>query len=191
MTGSSGAAGSMEPFLDRLDTPVYVVTAHAGGERAGCLVGFAAQGSIRPARFMVWLSKVNRTYRVARSAPRLAVHLLGRDQYALAELFGGETGDGVDGSGRRVDKFARAAWTPGPGGVPVLDGVPAWFVGQVEGRVDAGDHVGFLLGPIASGAGDGPGGPGGPGGTGGTGGPREEPLRLSDVSHIAAGHPAG
>ncbi|MGN9817667.1 flavin reductase family protein [Streptomyces tauricus] len=170
----------MEPFLDRLDHPVYVVTAGAGGERAGCLVGFAAQCSIRPARFMVWLSKVNRTYRVARSAPRLAVHLLGRDQHALAELFGGETGDDVDEDGRRVDKFARAEWTPGPSGVPVLDGVPAWFVGQVEGHVDAGDHVGFLLAPIASGS-DGRGG-----GTGGVGG---EPLRLSDVSHIAAGHP--
>ncbi|MFC8198677.1 flavin reductase family protein [Streptomyces sp. NPDC057298] len=168
------AAGSMEPFLDRLDHPVYVVTVEAGGERAGCLVGFASQCSIGPTRFMVWLSKANRTFRVAASARLLGVHLLGRDQYALAELFGGETGDGVDESGRRFDKFARAPWAPGPGGVPVLDGVPAWFVGRVEELTDAGDHVGFLLSPVASG-----------------GGAHEgEPLRLSDVIHIDAGHPA-
>jgi flavin reductase (DIM6/NTAB) family NADH-FMN oxidoreductase RutF len=167
----------MKPFLDRLDPPVYVVTVEAGGERAGCLVGFASQCSIRPPRFVVWLSKANHTFRVARSARRLAVHLLGRDQQALAELFGGESGDSVDASGRRLDKFARAAWTPGPGGVPVLDGVPAWFVGRVEEHTDAGDHVGFLLDPVAAeNAGQSPGHAG-------------EPLRLSDVNHIAPGHP--
>ena len=169
---------AIESFVDRLDHPVYVVTVEAAGERAGCLVGFASQCSIRPFRFMVWLSRANRTFRVARSAERLGVHLLGRDQYALAELFGGETGDSADGAGRRLDKFARVAWAPGPGGVPVLDGVPAWFVGRVEGRTDGGDHVGFLLSPVG-------------GGTRETGdATRERPLRLSDVSAIDAGHPA-
>ncbi|NGO06211.1 flavin reductase [Streptomyces sp. HC44] len=157
----------MQSFVDRLDHPVYVVTAAADGERAGCLVSFASQCSIKPARFMVWLSTLNRTFRVARSAERLAVHLLGRDQYALAELFGGETGD-------RVDKFARAAWTPGPGGVPVLDDTLAWFVGRVEGQVETGDHIGFLLSSVAGET---------------RGRPEQELLRLSDVADIPAGHP--
>ncbi|THA68726.1 flavin reductase [Streptomyces sp. A0958] len=119
---------------------MYVVTAEAAGERAGCLVGFGSQCSMRPARFLVWLSKLNRTYRVAARADRLAVHLLRRDQDDLAQLFGGETGD-------RTDKFAHIPWHPGPGGAPVLDEAPAWFVGRVENRVDGGDHVGFLLAP--------------------------------------------
>ncbi|MEV0223208.1 flavin reductase family protein [Streptomyces sp. NPDC050704] len=175
----------MESFVDLLDYPVCVVTAAADGEaegereRAGCLVGFASQCSIRPVRFMVWLSKANRTFRVARSAERLAVHLLGPDQYALAELFGGETGDSVDESGERVDKFSRAPWTPGPGGVPVLDGALAWFVGRVEGLTDAGDHVGFLLSPVA----------GSDEASGRAGRTGQEPLRLSDVGGITAGHP--
>ncbi|MER7729181.1 flavin reductase family protein [Streptomyces sp. NPDC096323] len=133
----------LDPFTDALDCPLYVVTAEAAGERAGCLVGFGSQCSIRPARFIVWLSKANRTYRVAARADRLAVHLLSRDQDRLARLFGGETGD-------RTDKFAEAAWHPGPGGAPVLDEAPAWFVGRVETRVDGGDHVGFLLAPEAA-----------------------------------------
>lgn len=159
----------LDAFADTLDGPVYVVTvAGASGERAGCLVGFASQCSIRPPRFMVWLSTLNHTFRVARTASHLAVHVLGRDQRALAELFGGETGD-------RTDKFARAAWTPGADGSPVLTGVPAWFVGRIERRIDGGDHMGFLLAP------------------GEVSPPLPDPpalLRYGDVRAIAPGHPA-
>ncbi|MFH9670822.1 flavin reductase family protein [Streptomyces sp. NPDC017405] len=143
-----------------------VVTAVAGGERAGCLVGFASQCSIRPPRFVVWLSKANRTYRVAGAAQHLTVHLLTRDQRDLAELFGGETGD-------ETDKFARTGWREGHAGAAVLDGVAAWFVGIVLDRVDGGDHVGHVLDPVEWGEG------------------RDGPLlRLSAAATIEAGHPA-
>lgn len=159
----------MEEFLDRLDYPMYVVTAVAGQERAGCLVGFASQCSMVPVRFMVWLSTANRTYRVACSAEVLAVHQLGRAQYDLAERFGGRTGD-------EVDKFAGVAWHEGPAGTAVLDGVPAWFVGRVEGRTEGGDHVGFLLSPLDAET------PVPPSGKGAL-------FRLSDSEGIDAGHP--
>ncbi|MFF4443900.1 flavin reductase family protein [Streptomyces sp. NPDC001502] len=132
----------LDPMTDVLDGPVYVVTAASGGERDGCLVGFASQCSIDPPRFTVWLSIANRTYRVAREAECLTVHLLHRDDRALAELFGGETGD-------EVDKFARVAWRPGEAGSPVLEQVRIWFTGRIEGRIEGGDHVGFLLAPAA------------------------------------------
>ena len=93
-------------LVSELDYPMFVVTTAAGGERAGCLVGFATQSSIDPPRFLVCLSKQNRTYRVARDADLLAVHSLPADATDLAELFGGETGD-------RVDKFAQCDWRPG------------------------------------------------------------------------------
>jgi flavin reductase (DIM6/NTAB) family NADH-FMN oxidoreductase RutF len=106
-------------------------------------VGFATQCSIEPPRFLVCLSKSNRTYRVAREADALAVHFVPAGAEPLAELFGGETGD-------RVDKFSRCAWRPGPGGVPLLDACPNRFVGAVRGRANAGDHVAFVLEPIAA-----------------------------------------
>nr|WP_229816305.1 flavin reductase family protein [Streptomyces lucensis] len=144
-----------------------VVTAVADGERAGCLVGFASQCSIHPPRFTVWLSKANHTYRVARAAHHLAVHLLSRDQRDLAGLFGGETGD-------EVDKFALLDWEEGPGGTAVLPGAAAWFAGAIIHRTDGGDHVGFVLDPVRWGGG------------------REGPLlRLSDTYDIDPGHPAG
>lgn len=126
-----------------LDYPMHVVTAAADGERSGCLVGFAAQCSIEPPRFAVWLSKKNHTFRVANKAQHLGVHFPGPDDHALAELFGGETGD-------EVDKFARVAWREGPEGVPVLDDLPTWFVGRVSERFDSGDHVCFMLVPVAA-----------------------------------------
>ncbi|MEV8068642.1 flavin reductase family protein [Streptomyces sp. NPDC014748] len=155
--------------VDRLDPDMCVVTARAGGERAGCLVGFSSQCSISPPRFVVWLSKENRTYRVAERADRLAVHLLTRGQHALAELFGGSTGD--DG----VDKFARVRCSERDGAAVVLDDAPVWFVGRIVTRVDGGDHVGFLLDPVER---------------GGTGAADEPVLRLSDTLGISPGHPA-
>ncbi|WP_412080705.1 flavin reductase family protein [Streptomyces sp. SCL15-4] len=169
-TADSGgpAAGpeELDGFFDRLDPDMCVVTAVAGGERAGCLVGFASQCSIRPPRFVVWLSKANHTYRVARAAQHLAVHLLTRDQRDLAEHFGGRTGDDAD-------KFAWPGWREGPAGAVVLEDVAAWFVGTVLHRVDGGDHVGHVLDPVGWGEG------------------RPGPLlRLSDAATIEAGHPA-
>lgn len=138
-------ASGFDPFISALDPTMVVVTAEAAGRRGGCLVGFATQCSIEPARFLACLSVRNHTYRVAREASHLAVHLLadGR-QPGLARLFGEETGDDVD-------KFSRCRWQEGPGGVPVLDGCPAWFVGAVVGQVPLGDHVGFLLEPVTGG----------------------------------------
>ncbi|MEW2635232.1 flavin reductase family protein [Streptomyces sp. NPDC048389] len=159
---------AVDGFSDLLDPPVYVVTAAAGGERAGCLVGFASQCSLTPVRFAVWLSKANHTYRVACRAPFLGVHLLDREQHGLARLFGGETGD-------RVDKFTRARWEPWGEDVPLLGDACAWFVGRVEERADWGDHVGFALAPVDGGA---------------RSVPRGSVLTLRDVIDLDPGHPA-
>ncbi|MET7480369.1 flavin reductase family protein [Streptomyces sp. NPDC005648] len=157
-----------DAFTDRLDPEMCVVTAAVGERREGCLVGFHSQSSMDPVRFTVWLSKANHTYEAARAAGCLGVHLLTREQHDLAVLFGGECGAGVD-------KFARVRWTPGFGGAVVLPDAAAWFVGRVEGRLDAGgDHVGFVLAPVQ------------------WDGRHEGPLlRLRDALDIDPGHPAG
>jgi flavin reductase (DIM6/NTAB) family NADH-FMN oxidoreductase RutF len=134
------ATTAFEDTVRLLDYPMFVVTANGGGERSGCLVGFAGQVSIDPGRFLACLSDKNHTYRVACSTDRLAVHLLGRNQLPLARLFGEQTGD-------EIDKFAQCSWRPGPDGVPVLEDALAWFSGPILQRVPFGDHVGFLIEP--------------------------------------------
>lgn len=124
--------------------PAYVVTLRHGDRLAGCLVGFAGRVSIDPPRFLACLSERNRTYRLAADgAEHLAVHLLPPERRDVAELFGGQTGD-------ELDKFARCAWHEGPCGQPLLDACPDRFVGRVLERIALGDHVGFLLEPVAA-----------------------------------------
>jgi flavin reductase (DIM6/NTAB) family NADH-FMN oxidoreductase RutF len=135
-------AQAFESIVGRIDYPMYVVTAVSGSERAGCLVGFATQCSIDPARFLVCISDKNLTYRVLDGAGAMAVHLVPEGAARIAELFGGETGDDAD-------KFARCEWRAGPEGLPLLADCPSWFAGRIVERVRVGDHVGHVIEPIA------------------------------------------
>jgi flavin reductase (DIM6/NTAB) family NADH-FMN oxidoreductase RutF len=130
-------------LMGNVDYPMLIVTTAVEEERAGCLVGFATQCSIDPPRFLVCLSEKNRTFALARASGALAVHFPGQDRGDLVELFGGETGD-------EIDKFARCAWHPGPRGLPLLDGCPRWFAGEVTDTRTLGDHTGFVLEPFAA-----------------------------------------
>ncbi len=132
---------SFQRLVAQLDYPMFIATVAAGGERAGCLIGFATQCSIHPARFLAGISDKNRTYRVASGADSMAIHLVPENATELAELFGGETGD-------ELDKFERCEWRPGPGDVPLLDACPNRFVGRILERVDFGDHLGLVLEPF-------------------------------------------
>ncbi|MFN2626394.1 MAG: flavin reductase family protein [Mycobacteriales bacterium] len=145
---------------------MYVVTTVAGDERAGCLVGFVTQCSIRPPRFLVCLSKSNRTYAVALRAEVLAVHLLDANAMATVRLFGEQTGD-------EVDKFARCSWSAGPERVPILDDAYGWFAGRLLSHVDGGDHDVFLLEPIA-----------------GESRRKGTPVMFQQVKDLEPGHPA-
>lgn len=127
-------------WLAGVDYPVFVVTVAHNGQRDGCLVGFTTQASIDPPRLLVCLSTANRTYKLARRAATLAVHLLDAGQRDLAELFGGTTGD-------EIDKFSRCRWEAGEQGLPLLSDSAGWMIGTVLARIPLGDHVGFLLTP--------------------------------------------
>jgi flavin reductase (DIM6/NTAB) family NADH-FMN oxidoreductase RutF len=149
---------------------MVVVTAAArdDGELSGCLVGFTTQCSIHPVRSCVWLSTVNHTFGVAARTDTLVVHVLRAGDHEVARVFGEETGD-------CIDKFARVAWTAGPDGAPVLDGVD-WFGGRVIDRIDdGGDHVAHVLEVMDIGRAD---------------RAHEPQLGYQQTKDLAAGHPA-
>jgi flavin reductase (DIM6/NTAB) family NADH-FMN oxidoreductase RutF len=158
---------AFDELMSGLDQPLVVVTTVHDGERAGCLVGFHVQCSIEPRRYAVWLSKANHTFRVGIHSDVFAIHLLGRDDRELAELFGTTTGD-------EADKFTRCDWHPGPGDVPLLDGCPNRIIAQKHTLLDDGsDHVCLVVEPIrVDGGGD------------------FAPLRLSEAGHLDPGHEA-
>jgi flavin reductase (DIM6/NTAB) family NADH-FMN oxidoreductase RutF len=132
-----------DQLMRELDPAMLIVTAASGDQVGRCLVGFATQASISPPLFAVMLSERNRTFRIAREAPCLGVHLVDAEESSLAELFGGETGDSFD-------KLGQVEWAPGPDGVPLLACCPNRFVGRVSERHRVGDHVLFLLTPITA-----------------------------------------
>jgi flavin reductase (DIM6/NTAB) family NADH-FMN oxidoreductase RutF len=126
------------PLVAAVDYPLYVVTACAGDEASGCLAGFITLSSIKPAQFLICISKLNHTFGTARSSGGLGLHLLGSDQRDFASHFGELTGD-------EVDKFEGIAWSPGQTGAPILSECAAWAEGPTIGRMDAGDHEAFLI----------------------------------------------
>jgi flavin reductase (DIM6/NTAB) family NADH-FMN oxidoreductase RutF len=131
-------------LVSHLDNPMLVVTVASEQGPAGCLVGFATQCSIRPPRWYVGISKLNRTFDIAAGADLVIVHVLGAANAGLAKLFGEQTGDDID-------KFSLCEWRPGPDGqTPVLTECPRWFAGEIMERVDPGDHVGLILAPVAA-----------------------------------------
>lgn len=142
MAEQDAVSDRFNALVGGLDYPMFVVTAADGTQRAGCLMGFAAQCSISPPLFTAWLSVNNHTFTVASRTDTLAVHVLPREATELAALFGTRTGF-------EVDKFAHCRWHEGPGGVPLLDDCPTWFVGTVTERQRTGDHEGMLLRPTA------------------------------------------
>lgn len=159
--------GAFDDLATGTDPAMVIVTAAWEGEQAGCLVGFSTQCSIDPARYLVCLSKNNRTYRVAQHAPALALHFLGRDDAELAALFGGRTGD-------ETDKFTRCDWSPWRDGTPLLDDCTDRLVGRPVAWHDVGDHVAVVLESLDAQV---------------SGQPRA-PLRFSRVRHLEPGHEA-
>lgn len=155
-----------DQIMASLDAPMVVVTATVDDERAGCLIGFHAQGSIHPRRYAIWLSKANHTFRVALLGDHLAVHFLTQDDHDLAALFGENSGDDID-------KFAQCEWAPSEEGPPLLLRCPNRLVLRRTGLFDeGGDHLCFVAEPVVA-TGTGP----------------FTPLRLSDVGDLEPGHP--
>jgi flavin reductase (DIM6/NTAB) family NADH-FMN oxidoreductase RutF len=161
----SGDPDDFAQLIASLDPAMAVVTTVSDRERAGCLIGFHAQSSIDPARYVVWLSKANHTFRVGVHARHFGVHFLAEDDMDLARRFGTESGDDVD-------KFADCAWEPGPDGLPLLADCPRRFTATRVALLDeGGDHVCLVLEPLDV-------APAAP----------FRPLRLSRTTHLTPGH---
>ncbi|HEX2053721.1 MAG TPA: flavin reductase family protein [Actinomycetota bacterium] len=131
-------ASGIDRFLDKLDFPLYVVTASSSKERSGCMVGFLTQCSMEPVRLLVCISEKNHTHEVALESSHLAVHLVPAERTDLVDLFGSQTG-------YDLDKFSLCEWSEGPGGVPLLDGCPSRLICTVLDRTPVGDHTALLV----------------------------------------------
>ena len=135
--GSLVDADLFRALLRRHAAAVVVVTA-PGEPPAGFTATSFTSVSLDPPLVSFCLAHTASAWPAVATADVVAVHVLTQEQEHVARTF----------STRGIDRFAaHGAWRPGPGGVPLLDGVLARIVCRVQRRVEAGDHTIVLATP--------------------------------------------
>jgi flavin reductase (DIM6/NTAB) family NADH-FMN oxidoreductase RutF len=126
-------------LLRRHAAAVVVVTA-PGQPPAGFTATSFTSVSLDPPLVSFCLAHTASAWPAVAAADVVAVHVLTQEQEQVARTF----------ASHGIDRFAtHGAWRPGPGGVPLLDGVLAQIVCRVVRRVEAGDHSIVLAAPEA------------------------------------------
>ncbi|MET7453053.1 flavin reductase family protein [Streptomyces sp. NPDC005574] len=110
---------------------VAVITAAGDSGPVGFTATSLTSVSAEPPLLSFGISTGASSWPAISGAEHVGVHILGEHQQDLAGVF---ARSGADRFG------APTAWREGPEGVPVLDGVLAWLVCRVVGRVPAGNH---------------------------------------------------
>jgi flavin reductase (DIM6/NTAB) family NADH-FMN oxidoreductase RutF len=124
-------------LLRRHAAGVVVITA-PGAPPVGFTATSFTSVSLDPPLVSFCLAHTASAWPAVRTAELVAVHVLTKEQEQVARTF----------STRGIDRFAvHGAWQPGPGGVPLLDGVLATLVCRVFKQVAAGDHTIVLATP--------------------------------------------
>jgi flavin reductase (DIM6/NTAB) family NADH-FMN oxidoreductase RutF len=120
-------------------TGVTAVTAITPeGTTAALTVNSFTSVSLEPPQVLFCLAASSSSFETLMAAHRVAVHILRQDQEDVARRF---ATSGLTGA----DKLAGIAWTPGPGGVPLLPDPTAVLSGRIGQRLTSGDHVIVLV----------------------------------------------
>ena len=123
--------------LSHFPTGVVVVT--AGGEQgpAGLAIGSFASVSLTPRMVAFFVDKASTSWPPIQKAGVFAINILADDQADVCRAFARSGGD----------KFAGFEWRAAAGGAPILDGVVAWIVCEIERELKMGDHL-MVLGRV-------------------------------------------
>ena len=124
--------------MGHFETGVTVVTTLEGERPHGITVNALSSVSLEPPLVMVALDRGRRITPLVRAHGRFAVSILGEGQQALSDCFAGAP------VVPDREAFCGAAWTPGSGGLPLLDGAIATLECTVSSVVPAGDHDLFV-----------------------------------------------
>jgi len=145
------ASDTFRQVMGRFATGISVVTTfedgdgggdgeggRATGKPAGITVNALSSVSLEPPLVMVALDRSRFITPMVRSLGRYAVNVLGEDQQALSDCFA----HAPVSPGREA--FCGATWSPGPTGLPLLDGAIATLECTVVQTFSAGDHDLFI-----------------------------------------------
>jgi flavin reductase (DIM6/NTAB) family NADH-FMN oxidoreductase RutF len=131
-------ASAFRETLGHYPTGVAVVTAiDEDGAPTGMVVGSFTSVSLDPPLVAFLPMKDSGSWARISTASGWCVNVLAADQEDLCRRF----------ASRIPDKFDGVAWSPAPGGSPVLDGVVAWIECDPHQVVEGGDHW-IVLGAV-------------------------------------------
>jgi flavin reductase (DIM6/NTAB) family NADH-FMN oxidoreductase RutF len=77
------------------------------------------------------MARISSAWPAMEATEHLLVHMLGVDDKDLA----------VKMAGPAEERFAGDHWAPGPHGLPLLKGVPAWMLGRIVERVPVANNA--------------------------------------------------
>ena len=108
------APAQFREAMSRLGAAVHVVTTAGAAGKAGFTATAVASVSDQPATLLVCLNRRSRATPALAENRVLCVNTLGADAEAMADLFAGRTGAGMEA------RFATGAWATLATGAPVL-----------------------------------------------------------------------
>ncbi|MFD7993351.1 flavin reductase family protein [Streptomyces mexicanus] len=129
--GRPGSPGLLRSVFRRHAAGVAVITARGEAGPVGFTATSLTSVSADPPLVSFGVGTGASSWPAISGTDHIGVHILGEHQEELAATF----------ARSGADRFGPpTVWREGPEGVPVLDGVLAWLVCRITGRVPAGDH---------------------------------------------------
>lgn len=110
---------------------VTVVTSLSNDGPSGMTANAFTSLSLDPMLVAVCFDKTARTLASVQETMRVGVNVLAAGQAEISTVFASKAGE--------REKFEGIGWSE-HGGVPILDGVIAWFAGSLHDLVEGGDH---------------------------------------------------
>lgn len=135
---STVSADAFRLAMGRFVTGITVVTTLADGRPQGITVNALSSVSLDPPLVMVALDRSRFITPMVRASGRYAVNILADGQQAVSDCFAG-----ADVTPDR-HAFCGAAWRPGSGGLPLIDGALAALECTIIDTFSAGDHDLFV-----------------------------------------------
>lgn len=117
--------------LGRFATGVVVVTTEYDSARVGLTINSFSSLSLNPPLILWSIDRGARSFDAFMASDRFAINVLERSQVAVSNVF----------ASKETDKFDKVAWTPGGGGVPLIDGAVCQLECTRAYQHDGGDHV--------------------------------------------------
>jgi flavin reductase (DIM6/NTAB) family NADH-FMN oxidoreductase RutF len=129
-------ARAFRDALGRFATGVTVITCDTGTGPLGITANSFASLSLDPPLILWSPAKHSSRYPFFAAAPHFAVHVMGDDQFELAQGFA-----------RSGDAFGSVEWQTGAHGVPLISDCLARFECTLEAAHDGGDHT-IIIGRV-------------------------------------------